>query len=821
MFVRFLRFPLGAVLVLTAVTVTVAQDADKDKDKDKAKPAPEVQAPAIDDATIPGEEYRMFFKKPKTVPEFWKALQFEIDIGKYDLAAGLLRGMMALKPSEEELAAIHQKEGMNAFLKLRLIRPWVKVPPFDEAAYEDRIARLEKQGEGDRVLQARDERDRARRDHDNALRVNEQAAKDVEELIQLATAAVKKHLSDPVRINKYIQNLKAGPEERTYALKQLYASGALVVPYLMNELRNAQDEDRAAILETLTRLSGEVVPPILAALDSDDPRLLVELIDVLVKRKATEAVPRLWFLSASESYLPEVRRRATQALSLFLGEPPSRLPPARMALVREAERYYSHEVKFADPKAVPLWRWENNTVTLTTVPGTKVEEYYAIKYCNQALLLDPSYQPAQILLLSTALDKTYEQIGLAAPLAQAAPQVHRLVATSSPDLINRVLDRSLTDRRTTVAIGAIRALGQLSDVRASRPTAAGAASLVRALNYPDRRVQFAAAEALLNIPGEASAQQSSRIVDILRRSLAAEPASKGVPRILVAFFQKDLANKVVDTVRSSGFEAVPVHTGRELMQRLNASADIDLILMEETLPDPGLASLMAQLRADRNAGLLPILLSTGRDRLDKLQVWVQQYRNVTVIPTGLALDPNDLKVVLQTRVVDPGAPPLSEGEIKYYAEVSAIYLARLAQGDPAGFDVRPTAEVVANALRSGKLSPNGQLAAVEVLARVPGTRAQADLASVVLNDRNPVGTRMSATAALVKHIQKHSPTLQPSVIESLDALRQRPDIDPNLAANISLVLGALRPDPRTAGQRLLEFRPTIPPAPPLPAIQKD
>lgn len=814
----FLRFHLGAVLALITVTATLAQDAGKEKEKKAVAP----ELPAIDEAIRPGEEYRMFFRRPKTVAEFWSALKFEIDIGRYDLAAGLLNGLLALKPGDEDLVRIHEKDGMIAFLKLRLIRPWVKVPPFSEAPYAARIEQLRRTNEPeDRILAVKDDRDKAKKDHEDAIRVNQQAAQDVEELIKLATVAVKKHLSDPVRINKYIQNLKAGPEEREYALKQLYSSGALVVPYLMNELRTARDEERAAILDALTRLSGDVVPPMLAALDSDDRRLLVELIDILVRRKATEAVPFLWFLSASDTYPPEVRRRASNALGLLMRETPSRLPLARAALVREAERYYQHEVKFADSQAVPLWRWENNTVTLTTVPATKVEEYYAIKFANQALLLDPGYLPAQIVLLSTVLDKTYEQIGLAAPLALAAPQVHQLVATSSPDLINRVLDRGLNDRRTTVVIGAIRALGALSDVRATQPTAAGAASLVRALNYPDRRIQFAAAESLLNIPGEASAQQSARIVDILRRSLAAERTSKGVPRVLVAFFQPELASRVADAVRMAGFEAVPVRTGRELMRRLNAAADIDLILMEETLPDPGLASLMAQLRADRNAGLLPILLTASKDRLDRLLPWVEQYRNVTVIPTGFALDPSDLKIALDRRIVDPGAPPLTEPEIKENGEKAIYYLARLSLGDPAGFDVRTASDVVADALRSGKLSPRGQLMAVDVLSRMPTPRAQAELAGAILNERNPLETRLSATAALIKHIQKHSPTLQPSVIDSLDALRLRPETDANLRASLALVLGALRPDPRLAGQRLLEFRPNIPPAPPLPAIGKD
>ena len=41
------------------------------------------------------DDYRQFFKKPTNTAEFWKALQFEIDVGKYDLAAVHLRNLIA------------------------------------------------------------------------------------------------------------------------------------------------------------------------------------------------------------------------------------------------------------------------------------------------------------------------------------------------------------------------------------------------------------------------------------------------------------------------------------------------------------------------------------------------------------------------------------------------------------------------------------------------------------------------------------------------------------------------------------------------------
>ncbi len=217
----------GIVLLFLGLSAALAQDPAMGKGP---------MVPGINDATRPGEDYRRFFKKPTTSAEFWAAMQFELDIGKYDLAAGLLHGMLALKPTEAELVQIHQRDGMASFLKLRLLREWVKVPPFDEKRYLGTIAYLEKINEDvNKIANLREQMHKEKKARADAIKLNEEANKDVEELIKLVTTAVKNHLRDPVRINKWVQHLKASPEERVYALKELYASGALVVPYLLKD----------------------------------------------------------------------------------------------------------------------------------------------------------------------------------------------------------------------------------------------------------------------------------------------------------------------------------------------------------------------------------------------------------------------------------------------------------------------------------------------------------------------------------------------------------------------------------------------------------
>src|SRR5437870_2753531 len=46
------------------------------------------------------EEYRVFFKKPETAIEFWSAIKFEMDLGKFDLA-GLHMKLLLEKPAKD------------------------------------------------------------------------------------------------------------------------------------------------------------------------------------------------------------------------------------------------------------------------------------------------------------------------------------------------------------------------------------------------------------------------------------------------------------------------------------------------------------------------------------------------------------------------------------------------------------------------------------------------------------------------------------------------------------------------------------------------
>ncbi len=805
MFRSALHFSLTTLCLLALVVPAPAQDEKPAKKEPPKKPA----------AETPEDDYRQFFTKPQTPAEFWRAVQFEITVGRYDLAARNLHGLLALKPEDKDLLAIIDKDGMSSILALRNIPKW-----------------------GD------DPKD------------TEQARKDTEELIRLATAAQKKLLTDPDRINRFVANLHGTPEERDYAVQELYRSGADAVPYLIDALRAASGDDREDILFALRHMPAEAVPPILAALDVPEPALQVELIDAVLgrvtehrvynpltkreivdrttdlpalhKQADTDPAPYWWWLSASPN--AAVRQKAIQALTLLLGLDASRLPPPEQALTEAAERYYRHQVRFLDPGAVTIWRWDGQHVVrgwpgVPTVPTTRAEEYYGLRFARQALTIDPTYAPAQIVLLSLALEKGVERSGLDEPLAKGDPNVDQLVATVDPRLVVTVLERALADKNLPVILGATRALGQLADARALRATSTGEPALLRELYYPNRRIQMAAADTILRLPGnpsgtgttpptrKAGGAIAARIVEILRRAVAAAPAPTARPKVIIAQPTVRQTTEASRALEAAGFEPIALQTGRDVLRRLNEAADVDLLLIDADLPDPGLAPLLGQLRGDVNTGLLPVVVLAPAEREQRLRRITDLYHNVSTAPRGLALDTGAQKKILPVLITEAQGAPLAQAQLAEHAERSLRWLARMSRGEVPGYDVRPAADAVLEALRSGRFSTEGQLDAIEVAAHLPGVKPQNTLLAVLLDPKGAEPVRVAAALALERHIEQHGVALSPGEITSLQGLYASAGLSPKLRESVALVVGSLRPDARLTGERLRQFQPA-PPAPP-------
>jgi CheY-like chemotaxis protein len=757
-----------------------------------------------------GDDSRDYLLEPETAPEYWSRVKFEIEVGKFDFAGKYLKGFLAelaklkAEDANKVLIEIERKDGMSSFLRL------LQIP--------DLVGDLEEK----RAVLLKDKKAKAAAL--NKVKKDRQAFRtDVKKLLVLVRTAVKKELSDPVRIRKFIKNLSASREERAYAINELQRSGVEVVPYLIQELQLTEGKiAHGKVYSAMVKLDDFVVPPLLAALDMNDNILRRDIIDLMKDRAAIEAVPDLWYLSASTKVPAELRDRAKKTIAYLKNTLPNKLPAARAVLTKQATDYHLHRTKIAPPRGVLVpefdpdkpkqpkkwfvWQFDAKKKQLVApkLTASQAEEYYGLRDARHALDLDPAYKPAQVIFLSLALDKAYGG-DIHLPLGAKAPAVKELLVTVHPDLVADVLDRALKEHRLPVILGAIEALGDLGDVRAGRLSQRGGPVLARALNYADRRVQIAAVDAMVRIPGDPAPSSARRIVQILRRTLLGDT----VPKVLVAYVNEDRANGIRKIVMEAGFEPVVVRSRRAALKRLKDAADIDAILIDYKFPswEREFPFVLAELRADVYIGLLPVIVTAPEDRVLKVRRLIWRYRNVWVEPERILLQVSNLKTMLQTRIKEAMGRPLSDAEREVFAERAIDWLNLMARGELSGYDVRPAEDAVYKVARSGKVKLSGL--AIEILGRLSRAEAQRELAAIVLDTTKDPKLRHAAAFYLSRHIQQNMLVLEKMQIKRIGELYAGTK-DPKLKEQLALVIGSMRPGRTATGNRLKEYRPLPP-----------
>ena len=527
---------------------------------------------------------------PKTPVQLYRDAQDLIREGRFDSAAVKLKVFLDGNPTDADLLALMAKEP-TVFQKLRNVPIWS-----DDA---------------------------------NAQR---EALDTVKKLIDKSEDANKKFYRDPARINKFVRNLGATFEERVYAEQQLLLSSDAVVPVMIEVLRTSNDvSQRAGIFLAMGRLGSETIPGFLAAVEGlpDDLkygilRALSGRTDILALFNVSETdfSPYLWYYSVAPGEPAQSLRAFCAAMVEQLSGGRSEKTKVEAELVRSALPFVKSTARFrttgtAD-SPLTLWTWDPATLNVASVKATKAqaEDFYAVRYLKWALERNPNYAPAQDLFLSHTIAKAVEKANYG-ELAEADPVLFRVVVAAPSEQLINLLNEALTAQRTALALG----LTQVLAVQADRTAATGSSPgkpgvYVRALDYPDSRVQFAAAIGLLRAPIPADHGKSARVVDILRRALAADstpPGPKEMGRALLADPQDQRAEKVASYLRQLGYATERFATGRDLMRRVNKAADFDVIVVDRHTASPEVIDLLAQLRRDASAGRRPLLLIASAD----------------------------------------------------------------------------------------------------------------------------------------------------------------------------------------------------------------
>jgi len=565
-------------------------------------------------AQAPGPE--SFATEPKTALELWDAVDYLVRVGQAGQAVPYLKKFLDSKPDDATLLAIRDRYGAGSILRLA---------EFPET------------------------RDTAR------------------PLLERLTAASRRGATQPARLGEAVAGLAASRAEQRDALDRLREAGPYAVPPLVAALNDGgrSREDRALIAANAGRLDRTTVPAWIAALAAPESTLAADAAEILGRIGDARAVPALTYYGARRVDGP-LRVAARAAVARLTGRPFEAQPrtPVRV-LADEARRYLVHAVTFPGD-AVEVWDWASDAPTPRTASKGDAEASLGLRYARQALDLDPADAAAQAAFVGLALQ---EGAGRAPGRFPADDPTHAWPAAlaAGPAVLGNVLRQAIADGQSDLAATAATALGQVID-RNSLAAGRRPSPLVEAVTAPDRRVQFAAARALVELDPARPFPGSDRVVPALSRFVAPNPA---VPKAVVIDGNVNRGNRVANLLRELGYDGSAVGSGEEGFRQAAGTADVEAVFLEPSgLQGPWKTiDTLTNLRADPRTAGLPIFLLQPED-----PTFDQAYVDRGFAAPTAEREPNDTPATGNPLAIPPdthrvrvaGALPKGDAQGDYY-----------------------------------------------------------------------------------------------------------------------------------------------------------
>lgn len=509
-------------------------------------------------AQAPGRE--SFAIEPKTPEELWGSIDYLVRAGHPDQAVPYLKRFLRTKPTDELLLSIRDRYGSGSILRL-------------------------------------DEYDETK---PYAI-----------PLFNLLVEASRRNALRPDRIERFVEELSKSKPEQDYAIEKLRESGSYAVPAIVRALKRPglSSERRAAIAYNMGRLDRGAVPALLATLDAPDETIVADAADALGFIGDPRAIPDLTYLAADPSTTDVVRSTVERSLKRLTGRSFSNQVKAPVRVLDdEARKYLRHVYSFPGNRVV-VWTWRKGEgPSPSVVDGKEAEAILGLKAARRALALEPSDLDAQATFAALTLRQAVDRVGLLAFEANPAasdPIALATVLESGPRVLETVLRRALADRQADLAAATALVLSRVTD-RNSLTTAERPSPLLEALSSPDRRVQFAAARALVEMQPSRPFPGSSRVVPTLAWFIG-DPSA---PKAVVIDGNLDRGNRLSAGLRGLGIESLLTARGDDGFRLASSTADVEAVFIEPTAIQGAwnLLDILTNLRADARTAGLPIFI---------------------------------------------------------------------------------------------------------------------------------------------------------------------------------------------------------------------
>jgi DNA-binding response OmpR family regulator len=731
-----------------------------------AQPADESPAAAADDAPAKVVEETTLddsplLQQPKTPEESFDAVLLMVKLARPKLAKLYLAQVLNPKPTDELLLRLHDKHGPAVFLQLSNI---LDLRPLST------------------------------------------------QLLDLVNQAFRKRGADPVRIDGLIADLSGTAQQREVALIALRSAGPVVVPRILQRMGQPDDaRQRDLLLYTLTRMGRQIVPALLGALEAPSDDIRGVAIHALGRLGAREAIPYLWYPAEGPQQSTGIRTAARDALARILVASEKNVGRVSRFGVRDELKRIAlihfrnqHRWSTEDDGTVALWSWQPQTATvhLRQLSPQAASLYVGARFARQALALSPEETAIQALYLGFALAIDRHRVGWEEPLPTGPGTTHDLALSLGDEVLNQALSQALEYGRADAAIASLQVLSQTATRHQLNEQQRRRAPIVAALNYPDPRVQFAAAVTVLQLDPVESFRSSARVVNILTRALN----DNGAPGALVVHTNIEQARGIGGFLGELGFEPYVAPTGKDAFHIAAERADIDLIVLEINTIRWGLSQTIGNLRADARTSHIPIVIFGPDGMQSSVSGLLNRHSLMKYIVTPATSD--SLRSQVAPFLATFTTPTLTAQQRGARLKTAAYWFAHIAAGKRTKiFNIAPAETTLISALNDPDLVEN----ALQALSAIPTKSVQERFAVLAVTENADPRLRESAALQLAFHIQRFGAMLdEKTVLAVYTGWKSAGDAD--LSTALASVLGSLKPNAKRVGQRLGNF-----PEPPLTA----
>jgi hypothetical protein len=633
-------------------------------------------------------------------------------------------------------------------------------------------------------------------------------------LLEKMNEAFRQYAADPARMDRLVANLTGTPQEREVAIIQLRNTGKVAIPRMLTLVSTAKDTaQRDAMVYAMTRMGARIIPPLLGALEAPDEGVQTVAIDTLGWLGSLDTVPWLWYSAFGADQPTGVRQSARQALARILRDDVKRAGDissygAASQLQKIATTHFrlEHNWKMNDDgKTTELWSWDAQKNALSAwnlVPET-ASLIVGSRFARQALTLAPERQEVQSLYLSLRLAFDAHIAGWNAALPTGPGTAHDMALLAGPKIAIRALEYSLKNPNPAAALANLQVLGQIGNRAQLRDRAGQASPIIQAMNYPNFRVQFAAASTVLQLDPEKSFRGASRIVSILTRALNDSGDRQG----LAIDSNQDRGASMAGLLSEMSMSPLQATTGQDGFKIAADRSDIELIVIHAAVVRWGLGQTVVNLRADARTSGIPIIVYGPESIEPVVARLAEQFPMIGFALTGETSFKQGVRQFLSRL----STPPVSEQQRAARASAAGFWFAHIAGGRRTDtFNLDIAEDALFDAVNDPGVGEN----AVIALGGIATSTSQKRLQEITSSEAREESLRETAALQLAFHIQRYGVLLSESRVQEVQLAWQEAPAGP-LKTALASVVGSLKP----TSQRVTELLQSLP-APAIPTASE-